>query len=153
MQNDNFYLSNEDYDKGVSLMIRLCLDFIIVKDNKVLLSKREIEPYKGFWHLPGGMVKKGESIKQAAERIITSELSLKPLSMEMAGYIEYLDEKIPDKGISTHSVSIAFKTVLETGEIKGSFQAKEIKFFSDIPDGIIPEMKDFLNKNWDSLTN
>jgi len=145
---NKFYLSNEDYIKGVSIMIRTCVDFAIVKNKTLLLTKREIEPNKGMWHFPGGMVRKGESIKQAADRILTAELGLKPVSMDLVGFTEYLDEKNPEKGLSTHSVALVFKTTLEEGDMKESFQAKEMKFFDAIPQNTIPELKEFLEKNW-----
>jgi 8-oxo-dGTP diphosphatase len=148
---NKFYLSKEDYNKGISLMIRFCMDFAVVKDGKLLLTKRLIEPYKGMWNLPGGMVKKGEPMKEATERILTSELGLKSVSTELVGYIEYLDEKLLEKGISTHSVSLVFKTVLEDGELKESFQAKEFTFFSEPPDSTIPPLKEFLQKHKDLL--
>ncbi len=150
MQN-KFYLSKEDYERGISLMIRFCMDFAVVKDGKLLLAKRLIDPYKGFWHLPGGMVRKGEPMQEAAQRILTAELGLKPVSTELVGYIEYLDEKLPEKGITTHSVSLVFKTVLKEGELKASFQAKEIKFFSEIPDDVIPPLAEFLLKKMQDL--
>ncbi len=151
MSNDKFYLSREDYDKGISLMIRFCLDFAVVKDGQVLLSKRLIEPFNGLWALPGGMVRKGESIQQAAERILTNELGQKASSLELVGNIEYLNEHIAEKGITTHSVSMVFKTQLETGDLHGSFQAEEMQFFSTIPDDTIPQVKEFLEKNWPKL--
>lgn len=152
MTKKEYFLSKDDYNRGVSLMVRFCLDFAVMRDHKILLSKRLISPFKGFWHLPGGMVRKGEPIQKAVERILTSELGLKPRSVQLQGYIEYLDEKIPENGLSTHSVSIVFKTVLEEGILKSSFQAKEIQFFSEIPDNTIPALKSFLDKNWTALT-
>lgn len=148
---NKFYLSKEDYEKGVSLMVRFCMDFAVVKNGKLLLAKRLIEPYKGFWNLPGGMVRKGESMKEAADRIVVGELGLRLVSTELLGCIEYLDEQFPEKGISTHSVSLVFKTVLEEGELKESFQAKEFEFFTGIPEGTIPPLAGFLQENWDKI--
>jgi 8-oxo-dGTP diphosphatase len=152
MTKKEYFLSKKDYDKGVSIMVRFCLDFVVARDHKILLSRRLIDPFKGFWHLPGGMVGKGEPIQEAAERILMSELGLKPVSIQLQGYIEYLDEKILGKGLSIHSVSMVFKTVLEKGTLKGSFQAEEMKFFSEIPNHTIPVVKTFLDKNWSALT-
>ena len=102
--------------------------------------------------MPGGIVRKGEPIQEAAERILISELGLKLSSFKLQGYIEYLDERIPEKGLSTHSVSMVFKTVLNGGALKGSFQAAEIQFFSKTPNETIPALKLFLDENWSVLT-
>ncbi len=41
---------------------------IPVKDNKILLCKRAIEPMKGKWTLPGGYMENGESAEEGAKR-------------------------------------------------------------------------------------
>lgn len=44
---------------------------------KVLLIKRGLDPFKGQWALPGGFVRKGESIDQAVLREIKEEAGIK----------------------------------------------------------------------------
>lgn len=41
---------------------------VVLKDNKILLCKRAIEPRKGFWTLPAGFMELGESVEEAAQR-------------------------------------------------------------------------------------
>lgn len=41
---------------------------VVVKDGKILLCKRAIEPRKGFWTLPAGFMELGESVEEAAAR-------------------------------------------------------------------------------------
>ncbi len=41
---------------------------VVVKDAKILLCKRAIEPRKGYWTLPAGFMELGESVEQAAMR-------------------------------------------------------------------------------------
>lgn len=41
---------------------------VVVKDGKILLCKRAIEPRKGFWTLPAGFMELGESVEEAAMR-------------------------------------------------------------------------------------
>ena len=41
---------------------------VVVRDGKILLCKRAIEPRKGFWTLPAGFMELGESVEQAAAR-------------------------------------------------------------------------------------
>ncbi len=147
------YINQKDYDHIISLMVRVCLDFLVVKNGKVLLTHRLIHPYKGFWHFPGGMVRKGETIDQAAERILIAELGLKPASKELLGYIEYLHLENPEKKIVGHDITLVFRTILEKGPLRGSFQAEEMEFFtySQLPDKTIPEVKDFIGKHQDNV--
>ncbi len=41
---------------------------VVIKDGKILLCKRAIEPRKGFWTLPAGFMELGESVEEAAKR-------------------------------------------------------------------------------------
>ena len=36
----------------------VCVDDVCVKDGKILLLKRNVEPFKGFWHVVEGTWKK-----------------------------------------------------------------------------------------------
>ena len=50
-------ISTKLFYKIYSLVPRLCVD-IIVKDKRgVVLSKRDIPPCKGMWHIPGGTIR------------------------------------------------------------------------------------------------
>ncbi len=143
-------LTDEEYQFIFSRAVRLCLDFIIVKDNKMLLAKRDIEPCKGFWSLPGGMVRHQESIDEASQRIIQNELGLKIREKKLIGYMEFPDE-INKDGVKIHSVSMAFLTTLEDGEIKGSEQAHEIEFFEALPEKVHPTQAEFLKERWEEI--
>ena len=41
---------------------------IIQKGNKILLTKRAISPYKGWWDIPGGFVETGQNLEQAVRQ-------------------------------------------------------------------------------------
>lgn len=49
---------------------------IVFHNNKVLLIKRNQAPNAGQWAIPGGRVKLGESLQQAAEREILEETGI-----------------------------------------------------------------------------
>lgn len=54
----------------------LCVDLLIIHEDKCLLLKRDNEPAKGQFWFPGGRVRKFESIENAAIRIAKEETSL-----------------------------------------------------------------------------
>ena len=51
---------------------------IIIKNNAVLLLKRNEEPFKGMWDFPGGYANKGETSAYAIQREIQEELGVIP---------------------------------------------------------------------------
>lgn len=57
-------------NRGVSI------DAVIVQDQKILLIKRGVEPFKGYWGTPGGYVLWDESTEQAVGREVKEETGL-----------------------------------------------------------------------------
>ena len=74
---------------------------IIIKEKNgeeyVLLTKRSIEPYKGYWCLPGGHIEKGETAEEAIKREIEEETGL----IFIGNYFSDFEEIIPEKNINT----------------------------------------------------
>lgn len=60
------------------------LAIFTIKDNllNVLLVKRDSEPFKGKWALPGGFVRINESLEDAAKRELKEETSVKDVYLE-----------------------------------------------------------------------
>ena len=75
---------------------------IIEKNGKVLLLRRNTEPFKGYWTLPGGHIEFGETAEQAIIREVKEEASLrfKPK------FFGYRDEIYPE--ISWHGEVLLF---------------------------------------------
>lgn len=53
-----------------------CAGVVIVRDGRILLSKRAKAPYAGWWEVPGGFVERGEHPTQAAVREAREELGI-----------------------------------------------------------------------------
>ena len=49
---------------------------------RVALIERDIEPYEGSWALPGGFVREGESLEQAANRELQEETNIENVFLE-----------------------------------------------------------------------
>jgi len=71
---------------------------IILKDNKLLVLKRNEEPFKGKWDLPGGYMGKGELPEEAIIREIHEELGVESkitFIRTVPGYGMWKDKKFP----------------------------------------------------------
>ncbi|MGC8480678.1 MAG: NUDIX domain-containing protein [Acidimicrobiales bacterium] len=82
-------LPEEVFHAIYGLVPRLTVEVLLVSDGGVLLTKRRSGPCKGLWHIPGGTVRYGESLADAAARIGLRELGLVLTTHEMIGVIEY----------------------------------------------------------------
>lgn len=49
---------------------------VILRDNKLLLLKRNEEPFKGMWDLPGGYMNEGEKPQESMRKEIREELGV-----------------------------------------------------------------------------
>jgi len=71
---------------------------VILKDNKLLVLKRNEEPFKGKWDLPGGYVNKEENSEDAIRREVKEELGVEPkiaFIRIVPGYGFWKDRKFP----------------------------------------------------------
>ena len=83
-------------------------------EGKILLTRRNVEPFKGQWCLPGGHIDQNENVKDAAVREAKEETGL---DFE-AEFFGYADEIIPE--YNWHAVVIVF-----VGKGKGELAAQE----------------------------
>jgi 8-oxo-dGTP diphosphatase len=109
-----------------------CVAIIGIKENKIALIKRGIEPSKGEWAPPSGFIESGETSEEAVLRELYEETSLKGEVIELLGvHSQYTD-------IYGNLVIIIFLVEIIEGEIKAGDDALDAKFF-DFED--LPEMK------------
>lgn len=139
-------LDHEKYKEIFSLVPRLTIDAIIWdKDNGIVLTKRAIDPWIGYWHIPGGTVSKGERLEEAVKRIVKQEINVDVEIENFLGFNEYMNEIHPDW--TGHSVCLEFLVKIVGGELKVDHQASAVQRFKTLPEPIIAEQKEFLLKN------
>ncbi|MBI1978677.1 MAG: NUDIX hydrolase [Candidatus Aenigmarchaeota archaeon] len=100
---------------------KIAVDPLIVKKNKIVLSKRTITPFKGMLQLPGGMVEYGETIEHAVVRESREETGLKVRIKEILGV--YSGKSRDPRFLS---VSVAFIMEPIGGRLRGSFEGEPI---------------------------
>lgn len=132
------YLSDKDYDFIYSKSTRVCVDLVLEEAKEVFLIKRDIQPYEGNWHLPGGRIRFRENINAAITRIAKDEMNIRVYVPKLIGFMEFLREE--QNGKKRHTVSLVF--MVSTNQIP-----KNGKFFDKLPTKTIPVHMRFLKRN------
>jgi len=73
------------YDYEMPSLTVDCVIFGLDLDDdalKVVLIERDLEPYAGMWAIPGGFVRKGESLDRAAARELSEETGIDDVFLE-----------------------------------------------------------------------
>lgn len=88
----------------------------MIQRESVLLIRRGVEPHKGEWSIPGGMVELGETLRDAVRREVFEEtgLRIKPLELLMAF------ERVIRKGnrVRFHYAVLDFRCKPEGGKLR-----------------------------------
>jgi 8-oxo-dGTP diphosphatase len=90
---------------------------------KVLLIKRNKDPFKDYFSLPGGFVNEGEKIEDAVRREAGEELLVKVEPVDILGV--YSD---PNRDPRGHIISITFIAKISSGELKAGDGVAELKW-------------------------
>src|SRR6185369_17421719 len=61
------------------------------EDLKLMLIKRDIEPFAGQWALPGGFVRLDETVEEAARRELQEETGLERVYLEQLEVFSGID--------------------------------------------------------------
>jgi 8-oxo-dGTP diphosphatase len=122
-------IPHELFSKILKAVPILTVDGVIFAEGQVLLVKRSIKPYRGYWCLPGGRVEFGETVEEAVHREAKEETGLDVEIERMTGI--YSDPKRDPRG---HSISIAYLLKALGGELKrDEREASDVRFFSIPP--------------------
>ena len=110
---------------------------IIIKDNSILLLKRNHQPNKGDWDLPGGYMEEKENHVQALKRELKEELGIEYKSAffidALMGENSFKDKRFP-------VISFVFLVDIGQENIKLSEENSEYRFFKlkDFDSNILP---------------
>src|ERR1051326_5227178 len=76
----------EDYDASIydrpSVAVDIIIFTVVDNDLKVLLIKRKVPPFKGMMAIPGGFVRRGEKLEEAAMRELREETNVTDIYLE-----------------------------------------------------------------------
>jgi colanic acid biosynthesis protein WcaH len=70
------FVSNEEWAACVCKMPLVSIDLIVTNEKgQVLLGMRKNRPAKGMWFVPGGVLRKNETLDEAFSRVVLNELN------------------------------------------------------------------------------
>jgi 8-oxo-dGTP diphosphatase len=98
---------------------------ILVEGKSVLLVKRKNPPCRGFWSIPGGRQKPGETAFQAIVREMLEETGVLVEPIGVFGVIEL----IPKESGKAHYVIVEFVLRRVSGSLRAGSDAEDARFF------------------------
>ncbi len=104
---------------------------LLAQEGRVLLVRHT---YRGGWHLPGGGIKRGETVEAAARREVREEAGAEMGAIRLAGVVSNSEGHFNE-----HNVLFACQDFIVTG--KPDHEIAEARFFalnglpSDMPEG------------------
>ena len=117
----------------------VCVDGIHVRDGKLLLLKRNVEPFKGCWHVVGGHVEDDESLKAALKREFKEETGL---DVTVGGVIDGRLEVTFDRV----KIIVAFEVVSAEGEVCLNSENEAYGWFDEVPYDSVYDYSKYLTK-------
>jgi len=129
------------------------VDVIVIQSNQFLFVKRNTDPFKDMWALPGGYINYGEeTLEEAAIRELKEETGI---NVDLNDLYFFKHYSSPDRDPRGHHITHVFFTYLkDICELKADQQEiKEVKFIPlhEIPDLAFDHKKiiiEYLNKHF-----
>ncbi|WP_322048499.1 GDP-mannose mannosyl hydrolase [Paraburkholderia sp. J67] len=106
-------LDEGDFLAAVRLAPLVAIDLIVTDDaGRVLVGFRRNRPARGSWFVPGGRIRKNETLDAAFTRIVEAELGLAEVARRQASFYGLYEHHYPDnfagrEGVPTHYVVLA----------------------------------------------
>lgn len=133
MDQPSGFIAQNDYDFIFNRVPRACVDMVIITSQGLLLTRRNIEPYKNLWHLPGGGVRFKETFEETAARIALKEFGVAIRITDIIGACQIINDDLgPDK--RRHSISTVVAADIIGGTPCRTDETSEIGYFTELPD-------------------
>lgn len=133
-------LSYDKFLESFKLAPRIAIDLWTKnEDGGVLCTKRDAEPYKNLWHLPGSFLLVDEMVGECVKRLAKEELGLTIKGNEFK--LRWLDEDLHEP--RGHVVHLVYEVRVKRAEVE---ETENKRFFFEPPKDMIPAHRNiFLN--------
>ena len=107
-------MNSEDFLNVIERTPLVSIDIILKNQlGEILLGRRTNRPAKDFWFVPGGRIRKNETLHAAMSRISSVELGveLQIDNSKLIGAYDhiYTDNFLGKSGVSTHYVALGYE--------------------------------------------
>lgn len=117
------WLPDETFKSVIQHTPLISIDLIVRNEQgEVLLGKRVNAPAKGYWFVPGGRVRKNETLDDAFVRLVKEELGIESgitrADAKFLGVFEHFyDDCVFDDEVSTHYIVLGYEVKSEIGNL------------------------------------
>lgn len=114
------WLPDETFKSIIQHTPLISIDLIVRNEQgHVLLGKRVNAPAKGYWFVPGGRVRKNETLDDAFVRLVREELGIESgvtrADAKFLGvYEHFYDDNVFDDEVSTHYVVLGYEIIIQS---------------------------------------
>ncbi len=128
------------------LHLKLGAGVMLEQDGRLLLVRRDTNPWRGSWNLPAGYVEADEPPELAAEREALEETGLSVTTTRLLGAYFFDDDP---RG---NGLLLLYSACILGGSLQGSSEGRELRFFSprEIPDELSGGAHDAIIRAWQS---
>ncbi|WP_051360666.1 NUDIX domain-containing protein [Desulfuromonas sp. TF] len=129
-------LPEADYKKVMESMPVVCIDCLVQNDQgEFLLVKRNNEPLKNEFWLPGGRLFKHERLHDAVQRKMREELGIDVRVVRNLGFFEeFFDKTAQNAAGGFHAISFLYLVKPLGSEIQLDRQSSDWGWFRELPE-------------------
>lgn len=139
------WIPTDDWRTIVKHSPIVSVDLLVRIDGGIVLGKRQNEPAKGYWFVPGGRVQKGESREEAVHRVAKEELDADIQLVESLGAYEHFYDTadVEDAG-GKHYLANGYVVEPESGGFEADEQHSELRIFNECPEPLHQYVRQYL---------
>ncbi|NPU83357.1 MAG: NUDIX hydrolase [Syntrophaceae bacterium] len=108
---------------------RVGVGAIVIREGRVLLVQRGIEPSRGLWAIPGGSLELGETIQEGAEREILEETGIVIRAGEPVYTFDFFERDQAGR-IRFHYVIVDVAAEYVSGRVQSADDAADARWLS-----------------------
>lgn len=127
---DEYPIAPADYKVIAEHVPIVSVDLLVHRDGGLVLGKRENDPARGEWFVPGGTVLKGESRRQAVHRVARQEIGTDVTVEKELGVYEHFYDAAETEGVdSKQYVATAYVVTPTAQRLESDEQHSELHSF------------------------